>query len=88
LDKSSVYAATDSSHPNLLTVLVINKDQRTIFAGKVSIEGSIKYQKAQTYVLDASSAEVKAQQPIEIKDNQIAYSLAPLSATLFVCEKK
>jgi hypothetical protein len=87
LDKASIYAATDSSRPHLLTVLVINKDQQAIFAGKVTIDG-VKYQKAQTYVLDASSPEIKSRGPLDIKDNQIAYSLQPLSATLFVCEKR
>jgi mannan endo-1,4-beta-mannosidase len=87
LDKASIYAATDSSRPHLLTVLVINKDQQTIFAGKVTIDG-VKYQKAQIYVLNASSPEIKSREPLDIKDNQIAYSLQPLSATLFVCEKR
>jgi hypothetical protein len=88
LDKASVYAATDSAHPNLLTVLVINKDQRTIFSGKLGIEGTVKYQKAQPYLLDAASADVRPQPTIDIKDTRIAYSLAPLTATLFVCEKR
>jgi Glycoside hydrolase family 44 len=85
--KASVFAATDSKRSNLLTVLVINKDQRAVFAGKLHLRGATKYAKAQAYVLDGTSPAVRAADKLEIKDNQIDYKLPPLSATLFICER-
>ncbi|HEY7370898.1 MAG TPA: glycoside hydrolase family 44 protein [Polyangia bacterium] len=81
--KASIYAATDSKHKGTLTILVINKELRSIFNGKIAIKGG-KYAKAQVYTLDGSSAEVKPQAAVDIKNGQIEYKLQPMSATLFV----
>ncbi|MGA7119010.1 MAG: glycoside hydrolase family 44 protein [Polyangiaceae bacterium] len=86
--KASVYAATDSKRPGVLTVLVINKDQRARYTGKLSLRGTGKYARAQTYVLDKSAPQVRAADKIEIKDNQLEYMLQPLSATLLVIEQR
>jgi mannan endo-1,4-beta-mannosidase len=86
--KASVYAAVDSKRPNLLTIIAINKDQRARYTGKITLQGKAKYGSAHAYVLDKSAPEVRGAQPIEIKNNEIEYVLAPLSATLFVCEKR
>jgi len=81
--KASIYAATDSKKKGQLTILVINKELRSIFAGKIAIKGG-KYAKAQVYTLDGSSADLKPQPAVDVKNGQIDYKLAPMSATLFV----
>jgi Glycoside hydrolase family 44 len=86
--KASVYAALDSKRPNVLTIIAINKDQRARYAGKITLQGNAKYGSARAYALDKSGPQVREAQALEIKDNVIDYQLAPLSATLFVCEKR
>ena len=82
--KASIYAATDTKRKGQLTILVINKELRSIFNGKIAIKGG-KYSKAQVYTLDGSSADIKPQAPVDIKNGQIEYKLPPVSAALFVC---
>jgi mannan endo-1,4-beta-mannosidase len=89
LAKASIYAASDSRHPGLLTVLVINKEQRAVFNGQIDLKANAKgtrYTRARVYALDGSAPAVRTLPGIEIKNDQIAYKLPPLSATLFVCE--
>ena len=81
--KASIYAATDTKRKGLLTVLVINKEARSIFDGKIALKGG-KYGRAQVYTLDASSPDIKPQAPVDVKDGILEYKLAPLSAALFV----
>ena len=88
ISKASVYAATDSKKANSLTVIVINKDQKSRYTGKVSLHGATGCARAQAYVLDKASPQVRIADKIEIKDNQIEYALPPLTATLFVCEPR
>jgi hypothetical protein len=83
--KASIYAATDTKRKGLLTVLVINKELRSIFNGKIALKGG-KYAKAQVYTLDASSPDIKPQVPIDVKNGVLEYKLAPLSAALFVVQ--
>ena len=84
LDKASAFAATDSRHPGTLTVLLINKAQHAIFNAKITVKGGA-YARAKVFGFDATSPKVRALADAEIKDNQLAYRLPPLSATLFVC---
>jgi len=87
--KASVYAATDSRRPRLLTIIAIDKDQRARYTGKVSVGGSGKYAVTQVYRLDKTAPRVQpvAEKPA-ISDNRFEAALPPLSATLFVCEKQ
>ncbi len=87
LDKASVFAATDSKHPGTLTILVINKTQRTIFNGKIAIKGGA-YARAKVFAFDAASPKINALTDADIRDNQLNYRLPPLSATLFVCSSR
>jgi hypothetical protein len=75
---------------------VINKKQHSVFNGKIEITpagngGSGKtgksaaYTHAEVFAFDASAAAVRPLPPTVIANNQIAYRLPPLSATLFVC---
>ena len=62
LDKASIFAAADSKRPGTLTVLVINKELRTTFNGKIEITPEAKggpNTKAQVFSFDASSAAVR-----------------------------
>jgi mannan endo-1,4-beta-mannosidase len=87
--KTSVYASIDSKRLNVLTVLVINKDQRASYAGRVAIQGPASYDVAQVYRLDKTSPRIQAiPEKVEIRGNRLDYSLPPLSATLFVCERR
>jgi hypothetical protein len=83
--KASVFAATSSKKPGALTIIVINKEQRAIFDGKIDIKSG-KYAKAHVYTFDGSSPDVRALPDVEIRGNRIAARLPALSATLFVCE--
>jgi mannan endo-1,4-beta-mannosidase len=86
LDRSSIYAATDSKHPGVLTVLVINKDVRTNFSGRIRL-GDAAYRRAEVYRLDAGSPDVSTQPAVDVQDGTISAKLPALSATLFVCRK-
>ena len=86
LAKASIYAATDSKRPGVLTVLVINKELRTSYDGRIAL-GDGAYKKAEVYRFDAGSPDVRAQPAIDIAGGQVAARLPPLSATLFVCRK-
>jgi mannan endo-1,4-beta-mannosidase len=91
-NKASVFAALDSRRADLLTVIVINKDLRAAFNAKIEITppGNRKsggYTQAQVFALDGTSAAIRALPAVSITDNQIAYRLPPLSATLFVCRR-
>jgi mannan endo-1,4-beta-mannosidase len=86
--KASIYAATDSKHPGVLTVIVINKDQQANFKSELKLAGPTKYVEAQAYRLDGSSPEIRRVDPVAIKDNQLAYALPRLSATLFVIKSR
>jgi mannan endo-1,4-beta-mannosidase len=86
VSRASIYAATDSKRPGVLTVLVINKDLRATFDGRIDLKDG-GYTKAQVFALDGSSPDVRAQPGAEIKNNALAYRLPPLSATLFVCQR-
>ena len=85
--KASLFAAKDSKHPGQLTIVVVNKELRTAYSGKINIKSGT-YTKAQVFTLDGSSTDVHALPPVDIAGNQISYRLPPLSATLFVCEGK
>jgi hypothetical protein len=86
--KASVYAATDSKKPSALTVVVINKDQKARYAGKITLRGPTACPRARAYVLDKTGPQVRAADVVEIKNGEIDYPLPPLSATLLVCEPR
>jgi mannan endo-1,4-beta-mannosidase len=87
--KGSAYAATDSRRPGLLTVIAINKSQKAKYTANVVIHGATTYTVTQVYRLDRTSPNVHvAPDKAEIHGNRIEYTLPPLSATLFVCEKR
>jgi hypothetical protein len=86
--QASVYAAIDSHRPGVLTIIAINKSQQSNFEARLRLRGSASYGPAQVYVLGPDSPAVKSVGQVEIKNNQIAYPLGRLSATLFVCRKR
>jgi hypothetical protein len=84
LGKASVFAASDSRHRGTLTILVINKTQHAIFDGKIAIKGG-PFATAKVFGFNAASPKIRALTDAELKNDQLAYRLPPLSATLFVC---
>jgi hypothetical protein len=86
-EKTSVFAATDSKHPGTLTILVLNKQQHTVYGGKIAINGA-HYATAKVFAFDGSSPSVRALPDAQIKDGVLSYRLPPLSATLFVCNRR
>jgi hypothetical protein len=87
--EATVYAATDSKRPGLLTFLVLNKSQKAKYTADVVIRGAEKYAVKSVYRMDKNSPNIQlvADKP-EVKDDKFVYALPPLSATLFVCEKR
>jgi len=86
--KTSVYASVDSTRPDELTVVVINKDQRAKYTGQITLAGPAAYATARVFRLDRTSPKIQSvAAPVEIHNNRIDYELPPLTATLFVCEK-
>jgi regulator of RNase E activity RraA len=86
-NKASVFAATDAKRPGVLTVVAINKELRTAYTGAIAL-GAGGQTKARVFTVDASSPDVKARGEVDIGNGQLTYRLPPLSATLFVCEKR
>jgi mannan endo-1,4-beta-mannosidase len=83
--KASIFAATDTKRKGQLTILVINKELRSVFNGKIAIKGG-KYAKAQVYTLDGSSPDIKPQPAVDVKNGLLEYKLPPVSAALFVVQ--
>lgn len=86
--RASIYAATDSRHPGLLTIVVINKDVEQNLQGRIRLEGSTRYEEAEVFRFDESSPEVKRLGKVALKENVLGYALPRLSATLFVCRTR
>jgi len=86
-EKASAFAATDSKHPGTLTILVLNKQQHTVSAGRIAIKGG-SYAAAKVFAFDGSSPSIRPLPDAQIKDNVLSYRLPPLSATLFVCNRR
>jgi mannan endo-1,4-beta-mannosidase len=80
--KASIYAAVDAK--KALTMIVINKELHTAFAGKIHVAGA-ECKTADVFVLNGSEPTIRPMPAVAVKDDQIDYRLPPLSATLFVC---
>jgi len=84
--KASIYAATDSKNPGVLTIVVINKTQDKRYKAKLALGGAA-CAKPEAFVLDASSPKIQGPKPAAIEQGTLGYELEPLSAALFVCRK-
>jgi mannan endo-1,4-beta-mannosidase len=84
--QTSIYAFTDTKAPGKLWVLVINKDQKETLNGKFQVGEMAAYKTYASYGFDALSPEIKALKKGGLDGNKFSYSLAPLSATLFVLQ--
>ncbi len=83
---ASIYAATDPSQPDTLWLVVLNKSQKDSIHGKFKFQGKDAYKKYVCYGFDGKSPEVQKIKEGGIDKDHFEYSLAPLSATLFVCK--
>jgi mannan endo-1,4-beta-mannosidase len=85
-DSASVFAATDASGG--LTVIAINKHQQNRYTGVFDLGGAKGYEGVKTFVIDRSSTGLKPGEPAELTRGALRYTLEPLSATLFVFQKR
>jgi len=85
--KASVFAATDSKKKSALTVIVVNKNPYANHDATLALGGPTgrACATARVFMLDSSSAEVKALPPVTVANGTLTYRLPPLSATLFAC---
>ncbi len=83
---ASIYAATDPSQPGTLWLVVLNKSQKDSIHGKFKFQGKDAHKKYVCYGFDGKSSEVQKIKEGGIDKDHFEYSLAPLSATLFVCK--
>ncbi len=85
----SVYAAADSSDPDKLRIIAVNKSIHDSTTVNISIGGNGKYASAKVYGLYGDSAEIKHMDGVEkIKNNSFSYELPALSVTEFEVETK
>jgi hypothetical protein len=80
--KASIYAAVDAK--KALTMIVINKELHTAFAGKIHVAGA-DCKSADVFVLSGAEPTIRPMPAVAVKDDQLEYRLPPLTATLFVC---
>lgn len=85
-DAASVFAATGPG--GLLTVIAINKHQQNRYSGVFNIRGAANGSRASTFIMDGSGSDLRSGTPAEVSAGALKYTLEPLSATLFVLEKK
>jgi mannan endo-1,4-beta-mannosidase len=86
--KASVFAATDSKHGGALTIVVINKNQRASYDGKISITGAgarSSCRSARVFTMQSPGGAIVPQPPVTVVNGTIEHRLPPLSATLFAC---
>jgi mannan endo-1,4-beta-mannosidase len=84
---ASVFAATDTKQPNVLTIIAVNKTQQKRFDGVFRISGAGPYGKVDTFAITPAGTAVKPGETAKIEGNIVRYKLAPLTATLFVLRK-
>ncbi len=83
---ASIYAATDAAQPGTLWLVVLNKSQKARLKGQFKLEGKRSYKSYVSYGFDGKSADIQKLKEGTIDGDHFSYSLAPLSATLFVCK--
>jgi mannan endo-1,4-beta-mannosidase len=81
ITKASIYAATDSKRPGVLTVVIINKSQQDIYEGRVRLGDQTKYTRAEAFGFDARRPKIGRRKGARIDGNVLSYSLPPLSAS-------
>jgi mannan endo-1,4-beta-mannosidase len=85
-DTASIFAATAPDQS--LSIVVINKHQQHRYAGVFDIVGGERYGAGRTFVIDASSSDLTPGGPAVLQGGKLRHTLEPLTATLFVFQKK
>jgi hypothetical protein len=85
---ASVFAASDSKQPGVLTVIAINKTQQKRFDATFTIAGSARYVKGESYVIGPGGTTISPGSAPKIEGNTVRQPLEPLTATLLVLRKK
>jgi hypothetical protein len=84
---ASIYAATDTKRPGVLTLVVINKSLSKNYKGKFKLTGPGQYTRATTYVMDGASPALEPGPTATVQAGELKYALPPLTATLIVLDK-
>ncbi len=79
---TSAYASVDAA--GALHVVVLNKSFTQAADLNFQIAGPTAYSGASVYAFDASGPSITARAPAALSNNQVAYSLPPLTAAHFV----
>jgi hypothetical protein len=79
---TSTYASVDSA--GALHVVVLNKSYTQAADLSFQIAGPVPYASASVYAFDSSSPSITARAPATLTNNQMTYSLAPMTAAQFV----
>ncbi|MET0410885.1 MAG: glycoside hydrolase family 44 protein [Polyangiaceae bacterium] len=85
---ATVFAASDSKQPNVLTLIAINKSQQKRFDATFTIGGSARYVKGESFVLGPTATSISPGAAPKIEGNVVQQKLEPLTATLIVLRKK
>jgi mannan endo-1,4-beta-mannosidase len=85
-DTASIFAAT--APDQTLSVVIINKHQQHRYVGLIDIVGGDRYGAGRTFVIDGSSSELSPGRPAVLQGGKLRHTLEPLTATLFVFQKK
>jgi hypothetical protein len=87
-DAASIFAATDSKQPGRLTIIVVNKDQQKKFDGRIQVGARARCNELRTFGIDREAPAVRALSGASFEGGELHAELPPLTATLFVCEKR
>jgi hypothetical protein len=79
---TSAYASVDSA--GAVHVVVLNKSYTQTADLSFQIAGSVSYPSARVYAFDAGGPSITARASATLTNNQVTYSLAPLTAAHFV----
>ena len=75
------YAALDRAHPNLLHVILINRNLASGQTAAVTIAGSSIYQSGHAFGFDESNSALTDRGAVTVTNNGFSMDLGPLSAT-------
>jgi hypothetical protein len=84
---ASVYAATDSKRPGVLTLVVINKSLQKNYKAKFKLTSSTQYTRAASYMLEGTSPDLRPGPTATVQNNTLSTALPPLSATIIILDK-
>lgn len=82
--KASVYASVDSKRKQTLTIVVVDKDQRGVYQGRLKIAGPRRHARVAAHGFAARTKWLKPFSGATLKGNQLSCELQPLSPTILI----